>query len=275
MYRGFRTGGHLGDSFNLTLRMDWEPNPYSLAGKRVLITGASSGIGRATAIECSKAGAKLVLVARRPDELAQTLDMLTGGGHEVVPCDLAGHADLLPWMREITDRVGPLHGLVHAAGISVTMPLNATSEKLYRSIMSINLDAAYALVRAFRHRAVHADTSSIVLLASVTGVVGTAGLTAYCASKGGLISFAKAAALEIASAKVRINTISPAWVLTPMVADAWKLLSEAHRLQIEDSHPLGIGEPEDVAYAAIYLLSDAAKWVTGANFAIDGGYTAR
>ena len=255
--------------------MDWESNPFSLAGKCVLITGASSGLGRATAVECSKAGARLLLVARRSAELETTRVMLAGDGHEIVPFDLVNNGDLMPWMRSLSDRVGPLHGMVHAAGISETMPIKATSEDLYRKIMCINLDAAYGLVKAFRHRKVHADGASIVLLASVSGVVGTAGLTAYCASKGGLIALAKAAALELLADKIRVNVVSPALVRTHLAETYSAAIPEENKQATLANHPMGMGEPEDVAYAVIYLLSDAAKWVTGANFAIDGGYTAR
>jgi NAD(P)-dependent dehydrogenase (short-subunit alcohol dehydrogenase family) len=250
-------------------------NPFTLEGKSVLVTGASSGIGRSVAIETSKLGARVLLSGRNELELHNTLKEMHGDGHEIITQELAQGEVLVSWVKELAARLGPLHGLVHCAGISVTMPLKATTGELYERILSINLNTAYWLLKGFRQRGVHAEPASVVFLASVSGVVGTSGLSAYCASKGGLISLAKSAALELVSDKIRVNVISPAWVQTSMVAEAFKSLPEPNKQSILANHPLGIGEPEDVALAAVYLLSDAAKWVTGANFAIDGGYTAR
>ena len=249
-------------------------NPFSLEGKLILVTGASSGIGRATAIECSRMGGRVVLVARRKAELEETLCMMSGQGHEIVAADLLLGEELGPWLMELAGKHGPFNGLVHSAGISAIMPIKATSERTYRDTMSINLDTSYWLIKGFRQKKVHAPVSSVVLLGSVSGTMGTAGLTAYCASKGALIGLAKAAALELVADNVRVNVISPAWVRTAMVDEAWRYLTPINKQKIEAAHPMGLGQPEDVAYAAVYLLSDASRWVTGVNLPVDGGYTA-
>jgi NAD(P)-dependent dehydrogenase (short-subunit alcohol dehydrogenase family) len=249
-------------------------NPYSLRGKTILVTGASSGIGRAIAVESSKLGARLILVSRRRAELEKTLSLLVASDHHVVVADLDMGERLCGWMQDLAGRIGTIDGLVHSAGISKMLPLKATSQDEYRKLMAINLDASYWLIKAFRQRRVHATRGSIVLLGSVSGTTGSAGLTAYCASKGALIALAKAAALELVADNVRVNVISPAWVRTPMLDEAWSQLTPLSKQRIEAVHPMGLGQPEDVAYAAVYLLSDASRWVTGVNLPVDGGYTA-
>ncbi len=254
--------------------MEAAHNPYSLQGKTILVTGASSGIGRSIAVEGSKLGARLILVSRRRAELEETLSLLCGSDHHVVVADLDMGDRLCGWMQEVADKTGKISGLVHSAGVSATLPLKATSQDEYRKLMAINLDASYWLIKAFRQRRVHATCGSIVLLGSVSGTMGTAGLTAYCASKGALIALAKAAALELVVDNVRVNVVSPAWVRTTMVDEAWRYLTPLNKQKIEAAHPMGLGQPEDVAYAAVYLLSDASRWVTGVNLPVDGGYTA-
>jgi NAD(P)-dependent dehydrogenase (short-subunit alcohol dehydrogenase family) len=249
-------------------------NPFSLEGKRILVTGASSGIGRCTAIECSKMGAKLVLVARREDELRKTLEALEGDGHSVEPFDLCVGEAIVKWLKQLAVRTGPMSGLVHCAGISVTMPIKASSKELYENTMGLNLASAFWAIKAFRQRGVRAPHASVVLISSAAGSVASPGLSVYCSSKAGLLGLTRGAAVELAPEDVRVNAISPALVETPMAAEYDDLLTQAQRDARRAQHPLGIGQPEDVAYAAIYLLSDAAKWVTGANFAVDGGYTA-
>ncbi len=250
-------------------------HPYSLDGKRILITGASSGIGRASAIEFAKLGAQLVLVARREDQLHATLSSLEGTGHSIEILDLACGERLVEWLKAVAARTGPLDGLLHSAGISHTMPIRATSADLYQRIMSINLDAAYWLAKGFRQKPVRSARASIVFLGSVSGVMGTTGLSAYCASKGALIALTKSLALEFARESIRVNLVAPAHVSTEMVESYQKLISEEQKRLIEIAHPSGIGQPEDVAWAAAYLLSDAARWVTGATLPVDGGYTAQ
>lgn len=220
-------------------------------------------------------GATVVMAARREDELRRTLGMMRGNNHGIAPFDLAqGHA-IVAWMCETVARFGRFDGLVHCAGTSYTMPIRATSEDLYRKIFALNQDAAYWLTKGFRHRLHHNDNGSIVIISSVAGMVGTAGLSAYSASKGAIISFARSVAIELVADKIRVNVISPALVATPLFEEYASGVPEENRKRKEAAHPMGIGIPEDVAHATIFLLSDASRWVTGINLPVDGGYTAQ
>jgi NAD(P)-dependent dehydrogenase (short-subunit alcohol dehydrogenase family) len=250
-------------------------NPFSLKDKLILITGASSGIGRQTAIECSRMGARLILVARRVEELEKTRDDLCGGDHVIVPQDLSIGEKLVPWVRELSTKHGVLDGLVHSAGFAITMPIMATTEPMYRQMMSINLDASYWLLKGFRQRGSHSATASVVLIGSVSGIVGVPGLTSYCASKAGLIGLTHAAALELVKDSIRVNTISPALVDTELAKTYSEAIPTEKKAETLSLHPMGLGRAEDVAYAAVYLLSNASRWVTGINLVVDGGYTAR
>lgn len=249
-------------------------HPFSLAGKRILITGASSGIGRSCAIEMSKLGASIVLVARRGEQLEQTRSMLAGASHIIAPIDLTSGENIITWMKKISMESGLLDGLVHAAGISTTMPIRATSQELFGRIISTNLESAYFIAKAFRQKGVRSTKGSIVLIGSVMSLVGQPGLTAYCASKGALVTLAKSLALELASENIRVNVVAPGHVHTPMADIVEKALPESALRTIVSNHPLGIGKPEDVAYACAYLLSDAARWVSGTTLVVDGAYTA-
>ncbi len=249
-------------------------NPFSLAGKKILITGASSGIGKACAVELSKLGAQIVLVARNEDTLEKTRASLTGGEHHVEALDLKCGERLVSWLKEVVKRTGPIDGLIHCAGITKTMPLRGTSQELFSQIVSINLESAYFLSKAFRQRGVCNYPASLVFISSVAGVVGQAGLSAYCASKGALITLAKSLAIELAAEKIRVNVIAPGLIETPLVATEATTVPTMTLESVIARHPMGIGQPEDVAYAAAYLVSDAAKWVTGSTVIVDGGYTA-
>jgi len=251
-----------------------ENNPFSLAGKRILITGASSGIGRCCAIVLSKLGAEVILVARRPDQLNETLNLMSGSEHHVVPFDLTCAEGIVTWMKSLCVKIGPIDGLLHSAGISTTMPIRATTREMFGNIISINLESGYFLAKAFRQKGVRASMGSIVLIGSVMSLVGQPGLTAYSASKGALITLAKSLALEFAAEGIRVNVVAPGHVETPMAKMVEISLPDEALKVIKANHPLGPGTPDDVAYACGYLLSDASRWVTGTTLVVDGGYTA-
>jgi NAD(P)-dependent dehydrogenase (short-subunit alcohol dehydrogenase family) len=249
-------------------------NPFCLQGKRILVTGASSGIGRTCAIELSKLGAQIVLLARNRERLEGTQNLMSGNGHLIETLDLTCSDEIVPRMKALAATSGPLDGLIHSAGISTTLPIRATDSEAFRRIISINLESAFFLCKAFRQKEVRSQTGSIVLIGSVMSVVGQPGLSAYCASKGALVTMAKALALELAREKIRVNVLAPGHVQTPMVDTVEKRLPEEAMGVIRANHPLGVGRPEDVAFAAAYLLSSAAAWVTGTTLVVDGGYTA-
>lgn len=249
-------------------------HPFSLTGKRILVTGASSGIGRACAVELSKLGAQVILLARNKERLEETLGLMAGEGHILEIFDLSRSEEFVSRLKILTVSVGVVDGVVHCAGISITLPIRATDGETFRKMITTNLESAYFLCKAVRQKGVRSQTVSIVLIGSVMSLVGQPGLSAYCASKGALLTLTKSLALELASEKIRINVIAPGHVHTPMAQAVESSLPEEAMKVIRSNHPLGVGRPEDVAYAATYLLSDAAAWVTGTTLVVDGGYTA-
>jgi NAD(P)-dependent dehydrogenase (short-subunit alcohol dehydrogenase family) len=249
-------------------------NPMSLQGKRILVTGASSGIGRCCAEVMSRLGAKIVLVARNTERLQQTLDSLEGKGHLVMPFDLADVEAIPNWLKGIASAGCPLDGLVHSAGIQVTVPLKTMKISEYENLMHINTTTAWVLAKSFRQRGVCQATSSLVFLSSIAGLSGQTGLSAYAASKAALIGLGKTLAQELARDGIRVNCISPGLVETEMVSLMNSRLTQEQLQTVIQAHPLGLGRPEDVAYAAAFLIADTGRWITGTNLVIDGGCTA-
>lgn len=248
-------------------------NPLDMTGRTVLVTGASSGLGREVCVLLSELGAKVVLVARSPERLAETAARLSGTGHRIEAFDVS-QVDAIPeWMKSIAAQTGPLSGVVHAAGVHFTVPLRVLQPAKLDDLMRINFGAAVALTKGLRQKGVRAERTSVVYFSSVMAVVGRQGVSAYAASKGALVSLAMSLALELASEGVRVNCVAPGHVRTEMAEKAKELLSAEQIKSIEDMHPLGLGEPRDVANAVSFLLSDASRWITGQTLVIDGGYT--
>lgn len=249
-------------------------NPMSLAGKRILVTGASSGLGRACAEMISRLGGEVVLVARDELRLQQTLERLEGSGHRMEVFDLSNVEAIPGWMKEVTAEDKPLDGLVHSAGIQITMPIKMMKVTEYERLMTINLTSAYFLAKGFRQRGVYSTPASLVFLSSTAGLVGQAALSAYCASKAALQGLSKSLALEFSREGIRINCVSPGLVETEMVKGLSKEMTQEQLEMSISAHPLGLGQPEDVAHAVVFLLANTGRWITGSNLVIDGGYTA-
>ena len=250
---------------------------FSLKGKKILITGASSGIGASVAKLASEQGAVCIINGRNEERLDQTLKCLTGEGHIAIVSDLKeGNGTEL--VQKAVKLAGPLNGFVHCAGIEKTLPFRATQISDLREIMAVNLEAFWEitqeLVKSKNHEK---EKLSVVGISSVAALYGAPGKTAYAASKGALISLIKSLAAEYAVKQIRFNTVCPGYVETPMLDGVKKLYrtEEEFVSSIASKHPLGLGNPEDVASASIYLLSDAARWVTGSIMTIDGGYGVR
>ena len=245
-----------------------------MTGRTILVTGASSGIGRETSVLLGRLGAKVVMVARNEARLAAALSQTDGGPHLTEAYDL-GQADEIPaWLKSITYQSGPLDGIVHCAGAQITRPLRNLSYQDVEPLMRVHVGASIALARGFRQKGVCRQGGSLVFLASVMGVVGEGGRIAYSAAKGALIGLVRSLAVELARENIRVNCISPAFVQTPMMEEMKDTLTSEQMASIEAKHLLGFGTPLDVAYAAAYLIADTGRWITGSNLVLDGGYTA-
>jgi NAD(P)-dependent dehydrogenase (short-subunit alcohol dehydrogenase family) len=244
-----------------------------LTGKTILVTGASSGLGREISILVSELGGKLVLVGRNENELEETLKRMTGKGHIVEPFDL-NDIDAIPkWLKGLCVKTGPLKGLVHSAGIANTLGINLLNQKRINAIMNINFNAAVALTKAFKQKHIAENESSVVYLASVAALKGEPGLSIYSASKGALISLCRALAIELAPFKIRVNCVVPGHILTEMGEKTSRVIPPEQFAALQNKHLLGFGSPIDVANAVAFLLSDTGKWITGTKLIVDGGYT--
>jgi 3-oxoacyl-[acyl-carrier protein] reductase len=250
-------------------------NLISFTDKRILVTGASSGIGRETAILLSQLGATLTLTGRDPERLGQTLDALQGTGHVAETFDLSNLEEVPRWMKQLAQRDGPFSGLVHSAGLHKAMPASMASPQLFDTLMRVNVYSGAMLAKGFRQRDCRVTTGgSIVLLSSVAGLVGEPGISAYSASKAAINGMTRSLAVELAREKIRVNAIAPGFVQTEMSDKLRESLTDEQFAAIEAQHPLGIGRAIDIANGAAFLLSDASAWTTGSVMVIDGGYTA-
>lgn len=246
-------------------------NPYSLEGKCILITGASSGIGRAAAIECSKLGAKVIITARNNERLQETFEMLEGDGHLLYPCDLSNHDSI----AQLAYDIPAINGMISNAGTNKMIPISFMKYDEVQEIFNVNTVAPMLLLKEVCKKKKLSKGSSVVFTSSMAGVGAAAtGNGVYTASKGAISSFIKVAALELAPRKIRVNAVCPGMTQTPMIYDD-NVQDEELKKDME-RYPLGrYGEPRDIAWAMIYLLSDASSWVTGTNLIIDGGLTVR
>jgi len=245
-------------------------------GRVVVVTGASSGLGRACAEELSARGARVVLVGRDASRLAIAQGGLSGTGHEMLVLDLSQLDQIGPALARLSNHVGRLYGLLHAAGIVETRPLSVTTVDVVQKMMNVNLLAGLELARAVARRDVmELEGGSLVFLSSIYGRVGVAGETGYSATKGAVAAAVRSMAIELARRRVRVNAISPGLVITPMTDTALGAISPEQVAAIEQKHPLGLGTPADVARAAVFLLSPATTWITGIDLVVDGGYSAQ
>ncbi len=244
-------------------------NPFSLAGKTILVTGASSGIGRATAIECSKMGATLVITARNEERLRETLNQLEGTGHQMIIADLADEEQL----NNLVDRIPILNGLVNNAGIIITTPLAFVKKHKLQQVLDVNTIAPILLTQRILKTKKITNGGSIILTNSISGnKVGSAGNILYSTSKGAIHGFMLNAALELAQKNIRVNEVQPGMIETHIL-DSGVISDEEFEID-KKRYPLGrYGQPEEVARAMVYFLSDASSFCTGSSLVIDGGFT--
>lgn len=243
-------------------------NPYSLEGKTILITGASSGIGRRTAIECSKMGATLVITGRNQERLNDTLSSLEGEGHLTFAGDLTEKKAIEILMEQLP----PLNGAFFCAGVTDTTPAKFIDEEKIERVFSINIKSPMLLTKWLIKKKKIQTGASLVYMSSYGAEVVTPGLGIYAASKGAVNSFMRTIATELSARKVRANSIMSMMVQTELISTLSSLSKEDIEKD-EAKYPLGYGKPEDIAFAAIYLLSDASKWITGSIIKMDGGST--
>ena len=249
-------------------------NPYSLEGKTIFVTGASSGIGKCTAIEASKLGATVVITARDEQRLQETFNSLEGLGsreHKQIIADLTNEMQ----MNSLLEALPQIDGVVLCAGKGLTLPIQFASRDKFDDIFNVNFFAPVELLRLLFKKKKLNKESSAVLLASLGGTqIFSGGNGIYGASKAALNTVMKFAAKEFATRKVRVNSICPGMVDTPLIHRG--TVSEEQLEEDKKRYPLGrYGKPEDIAYAAIYLLSDASSWVTGQSMILDGGISIR
>lgn len=251
-------------------------NPFSIEGKNILITGAASGIGRQCSIDFSKAGANVILLDINEEQLDITKSMCSPAvksySHKCNIVDVAGTEDVV---KVAVTESGPIDGMLYCAGVERTLPYNHLTDKDYQQIYSVNVIGATNLLKVLTKKNIRAENAKYVLIASITALVGRPGVAAYAASKGAIVSLVKTLALEMATKGLNINCISPGTILTPLMEKMMESLTEEQQAERKSGFPLGLGRPSDIANAAMFLLSDAARWITGQNIVVDGGYISR
>lgn len=257
--------------------MATDPRSFlDFAGRWVLVSGASSGLGRAIAMQLAQHGARVILSGRDETRLRETAAMLGDAEHRLLPLDLVILSEIAPAITRLRSDTGPIYGLCHAAGVVETRPLQANTAEVVQAQLNVNLLAGLELARAVCRRDVMtAEGGSLLFVSSVYGRVGVAGQIGYCATKGAVAAAVRAMAVELARRRIRVNCVSPGLVVTQMTEHALGLLSVDHVERIKAAHPLGIGTPEDVAHAAVFLLAPTSQWITGADLAVDGGFSAQ
>lgn len=246
-------------------------NPFTLEGKTILVTGASSGIGRAAAIECSKAGAKVIITARNEERLRETHSQLANAEEqpEWILADMQKDEDI----QSLVEQLPVLDGVICNAGISINVPIAFIDREKIQQVLDVNTIAPILLTRQLIKKKKVAKGGSFVFTSSISGNnTVTVAHEMYSASKTAITGFMRNAALDLAVKGIRCNAVHPGMINTPMVHSG--KYSEEQLQKDMENYPLHrFGEPEEVAYAMIYLLSDAAAWVTGHSLVIDGGLT--
>lgn len=247
-------------------------NAYDLTGKRVLVTGASSGIGRACAIAAAQMGASVVLTGRREAALDETRAQCPGDGHTVIAGDITSP----DFMTDLAERGGKIDGLVHAAGIGPMCPVGMLTREHVDAVMKTNYYSFLELMKLYSKKRFRSDRLSVVAVSSIAAHAGWGGVSVYSGSKGALCASVRALAMELAPKCIRVNAVCPGNVRTPLYeAGLVEMNDEDVQSELLKKQPLGLGEPEQVAWPVCFLLSDAASFITGVNLPIDGGYLAQ
>ena len=240
-------------------------NPFSLSGKTILVTGASSGIGRGIAVACAGMGAQLILTGRNIARLQETLSTLEGEGHSYIAADLTNAQE----RTTLVEQLPALHGVVHCAGVGSRVPCKMLTQEDIDCVLKPNTEAPILLQAELLAEKKIQKESSVVFIASAAATMPSMGNAVYSASKAAIIAYAKCLALELAPRKIRVNCISPTMVWTDLISES---LSEQQLKDAESNYPLKrFGTPEDIAYLTVYMLSETSIWMTASNVEITGG----
>jgi NAD(P)-dependent dehydrogenase (short-subunit alcohol dehydrogenase family) len=250
-------------------------NSKLLQNHRILVTGASSGIGRQTAKLLSDCGATLILTGRDQNRLNETLSLLNGDTHFAEIFDLKDDDNIVDFMKKITQDEKPLTGIFHAAGIEMIRPIKLSKSKQFDEVFSVSVKSALTLSRGAAMKGVMADHSAIIFMSSVAAQSGQTGMSIYSASKAAIDGMVKSLAVEFSARRIRVNSIAAGGVMTEMHQRLINNSPEASIQAYEKNHLLGFGQSIDVAQVVAFLLSDAGRWVTGSTWSVDGGYLAR
>ncbi len=248
-------------------------NNRKLKNKCAIITGASSGIGRETALSLAKEGCNIFMIARRQERLKELKDEIAALGvrAEYAVGDVVDEALVKIMVAEAYSALGGFDILVLSAGEALMRPFNLTTRADFNRLMEVN---TFGVVNLCKESIGKMDSGgSIIFITSPAGIHGAKGMSAYALSKGGLVAFGKSLALELAPQKIRVNIVSPGFVKTEMTQDLYGKLSVAQLEKITSAHPLGAGSVVDVANTIKFLVSDEASWITGIVLAVDGGFT--
>jgi NAD(P)-dependent dehydrogenase (short-subunit alcohol dehydrogenase family) len=245
-------------------------NPFSLKGKTALITGGGTGLGLAIAKAMTEAGAEVIITGRREAPLQEAAAQLGHTCHYVLN-DVTDTAGLPILVNDLEDLYGPLHILVNNAGINMKKPALEVTDEEFSQVIQTNLNGLFALTREVGKKMVARKKGSIIMITSMTAVYGIPAVPAYTASKSAVLGLTRTLACDLSPHGVRINAIAPGFIETPMLAKAMQN-DENRRNKVLSRTPMGtFGKPEDIGYAAVYLASDAAKFVNGTQLCVDGG----
>lgn len=247
----------------------------NIKDRRYLVTGAASGIGRATALLLSEMGAKVLLVDIEEEKL-RMVQSECENETDVLVLDLTNDSAIKPSIKEKVSTFGKLHGFVHCAGLPYIAPIKVVNAERTEKLYKLNTYAAIELAKVCSSKQIYAgEYGSFVLISSVYGLVGSAANVGYAMSKGAILAITKSMAMELVSNGIRVNCVAPGFIKTPMAKKVDGMMDESYDERLNALHPMGLGDVEDIANAILFLFSDMSKWMTGAVLNVDGGFTAQ